>query len=116
MFCQKKGGVEPYLDPQYAFEKMESLLPSSDGTPCRMVHTEVASGEPAVEVLRAGEKTHAGLIVLEFSPGNSFWKGRTEQTAYSIMASPPCPVLSLLVSAHQAEDVPDSLRDMRAVR
>jgi nucleotide-binding universal stress UspA family protein len=111
----KDFGVEPYLDPQYAFEKMESLLPSSDGTPCRMVRTEVASGDMAAEVLRAAEKTHAGMIVLGLASGSSFWKGGTEQTAYSIVASAPCPVLSVLVPAHQAEKAADSSYDMRAV-
>jgi nucleotide-binding universal stress UspA family protein len=81
------SAIEPYLDPQYAFENLDFLLPqkSSDSA---MVHKRVVTGDKKQQILHEAEAVHADFIVLgSHSAGNG-------QDAYSVVVSATCPVLS----------------------
>jgi nucleotide-binding universal stress UspA family protein len=81
------SAMEPCLDPQYAFANLEFLsLPSSSNSHVT-VHKRVVAGDTKQEILREAQAIHADLIVL----GSHATSG---QTAYSVVISATCPVLS----------------------
>jgi len=84
------SAMVPSLDPQYAFANLEHLLPLSSSDFSTMVHTRVVSGEKQQEILREAEVIHPDLLVL--GAHSSSGSGRT---AYSVVVSATCPVLSL---------------------
>lgn len=104
------SGVEPYLDPQYAFEKMQALIPSSLDDFWTPVQTRVASGQLAEEILRAASETNADLIVIGGHSSRTAWKTATGP-AYAIVVSAPCPVLSFSPPTIQTREAADSARD-----
>jgi nucleotide-binding universal stress UspA family protein len=82
--------IEPYLDPQYAFENLGFLLPKHSSHPGAMVHKRVVPGDKKEEILREAEAVRADLIVL-----GSHSASRGGQDTYSIVVSATCPVLTL---------------------
>ncbi len=83
------SAMEPCLDPQYAFANLEALsLPSSSDFHVTL-HKRVVAGDRTQEILREAQAIHADFIVL----GAHFGSG-SEQTAYSVVVSATCPVLS----------------------
>jgi nucleotide-binding universal stress UspA family protein len=81
--------IEPYLDPQYAFENLEFLLPPSSSDLYGMVHKRVVTGDKKQQILCEAEAIRADFIVLgSHSPSGS------GQGAYSVVVSATCPVLS----------------------
>ncbi len=91
--------ARPYLDPLRAFQKLESLLPSSAGDLWTPVRTRLVPGELRNEILLAAQETQADLIVLGISISDATWKGSSAETAYAIVASAGCPVLSFRTPA-----------------
>jgi nucleotide-binding universal stress UspA family protein len=83
------SGMEPYLDPQYAFANLESLSPPSSSDSHVTVHKRVVAGDKKRELLREAEAIHADFIVL-----GSHSDSGSGQTAYSVLVSATCPVLS----------------------
>lgn len=105
------SGVEPYLDPQYAFEKMQDLIPSSLDEFWTPVHTRVASGQLAEEILRAAAETNVDLIVMGGHSGRSACQ-TAAGPAYAVVASAPCAVLSFSPPVIQTRETADSVRDL----
>jgi nucleotide-binding universal stress UspA family protein len=84
----RDSAIEPCLDPQYAFENLDFLLPqnsSDSGT----VQKRVVIGDTKQQILREAEAIHADFIVL----GSHSASGRGVD-AYSVVVSATCPVLS----------------------
>jgi nucleotide-binding universal stress UspA family protein len=81
--------IEPYLDPQYAFENLGFLLPQNSTYLNAMVHKRVVQGDTKEQILREAEAVHADLIVL-----GSHSAGGNGRTPYSVIVSATCPVLS----------------------
>lgn len=106
--------IEPYLDPHYAFEKLEALLPSKLEDVQTKVHTKVVPGDTTEEILRAAEETQADLIVLGVHPVPSRRALRKDESAYSVVTSALCPVLSFRTPDHEAMKAADSVRDVYA--
>ena len=97
---REETAVEPYLDPDYSFERLESLLPALRGDLWSPVRTRIAAGNLEEEILRCAKDTSADLIVMGVHPAQSFWPGHSGgKTAYAIMAAATCPVLSFRVPA-----------------
>jgi nucleotide-binding universal stress UspA family protein len=82
------SAMEPCLDPQYAFENLEFLSPSS-GDSRVTVHKRVVTGDKKQEILREAEAIHADFIVL-----GSHSASGSGQTPYSVVVSATCPVIS----------------------
>jgi nucleotide-binding universal stress UspA family protein len=82
--------IEPYLDPQYAFENLGFLLPQNSCYLYPTVHKRVVQGDKKEQILREAEAVHADLIVLGSHP-----VAGSGQDAYSVVVSATCPVLSL---------------------
>jgi nucleotide-binding universal stress UspA family protein len=83
------SAIEPYLDPQYAFENLDFLLPQSSSDFSAMVHKRVVTGDKKQQILREAEAVGADLIVL-----GSHSASASGQDAYSVVVSATCPVLS----------------------
>jgi nucleotide-binding universal stress UspA family protein len=83
------SAIEPYLDPQYAFENLDFLLPPNSSDFSAKIHKRVVAGEKKQEILREAETLHADLIVL-----GSHSASGGGQDAYSVVVSATCPVLS----------------------
>jgi len=81
--------IEPYLDPQYAFANLEFLSPRSTSDFNVTLHKRVVVGDKKQEILRQAEAIHADFIVLGSHSANG-----SGQTAYSVVVSATCPVLS----------------------
>src|SRR5271165_372699 len=95
------AAIEPYLDPHYAFANLASLLSSEDVQ--TKVNTRVVPGDATKEILRAAEEIHADLIVLGVHSGaahRALWK---DESAYSVVTSALCPVLSFRTPEHEAK-------------
>jgi len=107
--------IEPYLDPHYAFEKLASLLPSGSENAQMKVYTRVVPGDAKKEILRAAEETHADLIVLGVHPAASRGDMRTGESAYSVVTSALCPVLSIRTPEHEAKKGADLDQEFCAI-
>jgi nucleotide-binding universal stress UspA family protein len=83
------SAIEPYLDPQYAFENLEFLLPQSSSDFYAMVHKRVVQGDKKEQILREAEAIRADFIVL-----GSHSASGSGRSAYSVVVSATCPVLS----------------------
>ena len=81
--------IEPYLDPQYAFENLGFLWPQNSSYLNAMVHKRVVQGDKKEQILREAEAVHADLLVL-----GSHSASGSGQAAYSVVVSATCPVLS----------------------
>ena len=79
--------IEPYLDPQYAFENLDFLLPQNSSDFNAMFHKRVVQGDKKAQILREAEAIHAELIVL-----GSHSASGSGQDAYSVVVSATCPV------------------------
>ncbi len=106
--------ARPYLEPLHAVQRLESLLPSSVGDLWTPVRTRLVPGDLRDEILLAAQETHADLIVLGISIPDSVWKGGSGETAYAIVASAGCPVLSFRTPASRL-DVEEIDRDLCSV-
>ena len=104
--------VEPYLDPHYAFEKLESILPPKLANMQTKVNKQVVPGDVTKEILRAAEEIHADLIVLGVHPAASRWALRKDESAYSVVTSAQCPVLSFRTPEHEGKTAADSIHDV----
>lgn len=74
--------VEPIVDPQ-------------NGAAGQSVSTRVAAGDPATEIVRIANEISADLIVLGVHHYLFRLPFGKETTAYKVLASAPCPVLTL---------------------
>ena len=73
----------------------ESHLESHSGDAGQSVLTRVTSGDPAVEIVRVANEISADLIVLGVHHYLFRLPFGKETTAYKVLASAPCPVLTL---------------------
>lgn len=102
----------PHLDPLRAIEALDSLLPSTRCDLLAPVRTRIVEGGLQEEILWAAQETPADFIVLGASLEGSIWKGGSGETAYSIVASARCPVLSFRTLARMAEKVDAARLDL----
>lgn len=103
------SAIEPYLDPQYAFANLEFLLPQNSTYLQAMVHKRVVPGEKREQILHEAEAVHADLIVL-----GSHSASGSGRSAYSVIISATCPVLSFHTPA-QPESSGQKRRDLDSV-
>jgi len=86
-------GVASRLKPGHSITELYRNLPDDDGQP--PIFTRVAEGDPAVEIVRTANEIRANLIVLgvyHYPFRLSFGK---DTTAYKVLVSAHCPVLTL---------------------
>ena len=87
-----------------AYSSLDALVPSDDLWP--PVSTRETVGHVVPEVLRVANEIHADMIVLGVHADSFLWTTRGGGTAYQIIGSASCPVLTLKVSP---EPVPASI-------
>src|SRR5215469_16025565 len=99
------SAMEPCLDPQYAFENLDFLLPKNSSDFSAMLHKRVVAGDKKREILREAEAIHADFIVL-----GSHSDSGSGGDAYSVVVSATCPVLSFQTPLQQ-ESVQEKVAD-----
>jgi nucleotide-binding universal stress UspA family protein len=87
---------------------LDALIPEAAGA-VSPVHTKVVSGNLAEEILKAAVQTHADWIVLGADGGLRSWFF-PESAACKMVATAPCPVLTLRHQPSQTE--PDILEEV----
>jgi nucleotide-binding universal stress UspA family protein len=85
-----------------ATQELERLVPD-DARARTRVQAKIAIGNVVHEILLAAQESEAGLIVLGVHAPAHSWLPGTEPSAYKILVSSPCPVISLRVNPVVAE-------------
>lgn len=81
------------------YSPLESLVPHDDLLPA--VLTRETVGQVILEILRVADEIHADFIVLGVHADSLLWAPQAGSTAYEIIASATCPVLTLKVEPAQ---------------
>jgi nucleotide-binding universal stress UspA family protein len=104
--------VNQSIDPKriiaWAQNALDALIPNAT-SPVFPVHTRVVSGNLAEEILKAAVQTNADWIVLGADGGLRSWFF-PESAACKMVATAPCPVLTLRHQPSQTE--PTSLEEV----
>jgi nucleotide-binding universal stress UspA family protein len=93
--------IDPERSISWAKNALNSLIPEAT-SPVSALHTRVVSGNLAEEILKAAVQTHADWIVLGADGGLRSWFF-PESAACKMVATAPCPVLTLRHQPSQTE-------------